>query len=93
MIEFYVAYQRDGRRFVAVVLAPKRPPALRFSNREEFLAGMDGLEQSWQLKAELEGDLPDESLEELAKTGEFRAPRKRPDSIFSFGSIPYMGSG
>ena len=93
--EFYVTYDRNCQHFLAVVIAPERPGSLQFSTREELHAAMDALGPDWQLCSEMQ--LPNEYaseisaawLEKAAETKAFQRKPTCPDSIFSFGSIPW----
>jgi hypothetical protein len=93
MAEFYVTYNRDGQRYVAVVIAPARPSILEFTSREELHAAMDALGHSWQLQNEIHGNVSSDWLEQMAKVGALKPVPRPSDSIFSFGSIPFSGVG
>ena len=93
MAEFYVAYEKNGKPLLAIVIAPERPTALRFETRVSLHAAMDSLPHPWQLQGEIQGAVTDDWLERMAELGKMRSVPRSVDGIFSFGSIPHGGFG
>lgn len=99
MAEFYVTYECEGQRVLAIVAAPQRPADLQFPSREPLLAAMNELGHTWSLRSEL--GLPQEHimsisrawLEAMAAARSLRCDDIPRESIFSFGSIPFSGIG
>lgn len=93
MAEFYATYEKNGKQFLAIVIAPTRPACLRFENRESLLKEMDALGHEWQLQSEIEAAVNDEFLQRMALMGELKPIPKPTDCLFTLGSILSGGAG
>ena len=99
MVDFYATYEHAGQRYIAIVVAPRRPTQLQFPSRPDFCAAMDALGDPWQLRSEIQlpAEYPAEIttawLEKAAETKSLHNESTKPDSIFSFGTIPFAGGG
>ena len=97
MAEFYVTYDLEDAKFLAIVVAPQAPSTWQFSSREELIAAMESLEQEWQLLSEIplpeNFELKEECRDELAELRALRDLPKPDENLASQANLRFSGTG